>query len=294
MVEGVSREREVTVEVDRGLFILCYAFGAPSGPSPIALLRPVDGFESVVEILSAPGLVDGFLAAPGDCAVIRAEQSVQLALKIKGQGVDGSLDASFRITPVSGADVAANPPVPLQIGEDGAEESSFELVAHVARRGDVAVAAGVWVAGPDAPAAIEAVGIRGPLPSGVGIEIQPFVGTNPPRWLDWAPSGAFVGTRGRALPLVGLRMRLTGEQAARFLLSVDALFLGSPVVCRQGREIEIIGPAAGDPLVGLRLSLISEAVELDFGAQDQASPELHPVERHKESRIRVFRAAADA
>ena len=140
-----------------------------------------------------------------------------------------------------------------QIGVGDAGDGPFKIVAHVARRGDVAADPGAWIAGPDAPAAIEAVGIRGPLPSGVGIEFQPLLGTNPPRWLDWAPSGAFVGTRGRALPLAGLRMRLTGSQGAEGRLMVDALFLGAPIMSREGREVEIIGPAGNEPLVGLRL-----------------------------------------
>jgi hypothetical protein len=289
-----TREREAMVSVDRGLFILRYASGAVSGPSPIALLRPAIGFEPFVEILSPPGLVNGFLAAPGDCAVIRAEQSARLALKIKGQGAEASLDASFRVEPITGADARAGVALAQHDGADGAEQSTFKLVAHVARRGDVAVDPGVWVAGPEAPAAIEAVGIRGPLPSGVGIEIQPLVGTNPPRWLDWAPSGAFVGTRGRALPLAGLRLRLAGEETAGFQIAVDALFLGSPVVSRQGREVELIGPAGSDPLVGLRIGLVTGRGEGEFVAQDHALAEAGPNERQKEARIRVFRAAAGA
>ncbi len=257
----------------------------------MAMLRAESGSEAAVEILSAPGLVNGFLAKPGDCAVIRAEQPTVLILKIKSQGVDGSLEASFRVEPISASGASGGVMALGQSGADTAGESSFKLVAHVARRGDVAVDPGVWVAGPDAPAAIEAVGIRGPLPSGVGIELQPLAGTNPPRWFDWAPSGAFVGSRGRALPLAGLRMRLTGPQSAGARLMVDALFLGSPIMSQEGREVEIVGPAGNEPLVGLRVGLVMETGRQEGAVHAPASVEADPTERPKGSRMRVFRAA---
>ncbi|WP_298353021.1 hypothetical protein [Rhodoblastus sp.] len=283
------------VDVDRGLFILRYVSGAASGPSPIAMLRAAEGSESFVEILSAPGLVNGFLAGPGDCAVIRAERPSRLELKIRPQGAGGSLDASFRVDPVWGS--AAPPSVVdsrRQIGGHEAGDGAFKLVAHVARRGDVAADPGVWIAGPEAPAAIEAVGIRGSLPAGVGIEIQPLLGTSPPRWLDWAPSGSFVGTRGRALPLAGLRMRVTGPQGVEGRLAVDALFLGSPITSQEGREVEIVGPAGNEPLVGLRVGLVMATDQREEAAQASATADSGPVERTKESRIRVFRAAEGA
>ncbi|MDI4642388.1 hypothetical protein K9U39_15815 [Rhodoblastus acidophilus] len=260
------------------------------------MVRPANGFEPFVEVLSAPGLVSGFLSAPGDCVVIRAERAARLGLKIRGQGAEGSLDASFRIEPLAGTGAGAGAGIvgPDQNGEDVPGGSPFKIVAHVARRGDVAVDPGAWVAGPDAPAAIEAVGIRGALPSGGGIEIQPLVATNPPRWLDWAPSGAFVGTRGRALPLAGLRLRLAGEPAVDCRLSVDAMFLGSPIMSRRGREVELVGPAGSDPLVGLRIGLLAGAGDERFAAQAPALAEAGPVERQKEARIRVFRASAGA
>ncbi len=256
----------------------------------MAMLRPAGGFESFVEILSGPGLVNGFLATPGDCAVIRAEQPARLALKIKSQGAEGSLDASFRVETVSSSSASGGIVVSSQGDAQATGDSTFKLVAHVARRGDIAVDPGVWVAGPDAPAAIEAVGIRGPLPSGVGIELQPLAGTNPPRWFDWAPSGAFVGTRGRALPLAGLRMRLTGPQSAGARLVVDALFLGSPIMSQEGREVEIVGSAGNEPLVGLRVGLVMEADRQEGAVHAPASVAAGSTERPKGSQMRVFRA----
>jgi hypothetical protein len=257
----------------------------------MAMLRPTEESEAFVDILSAPGLVNGFLAEPGDCAVIRSERPARLQLKIRAQGVEGSLDASFRIEAILGAGGRAVDAEQPRIAAPEKAGAAFELVAHVARRGDVAVDPDGWIAGPESPAAIEAVGIRGLLPTGVGIEIQPLLGTNPPRWLDWAPSGAFVGTRGRALPLAGLRLRLTGPQSAQWRLAVDALFLGSPIMTREGREVEIVGPAGNEPLVGLRVGLVMEPDQQEGLVGVSASVEADQVERMKESRMKVFRAS---
>lgn len=279
------KEREATIDVARGLFLIKYASGSASGRSPRAIVRPARGSEPFIEVISAPGVVVGYLGAPGACAVIRAERAGRLALRIRADDNEGSLDASFRVESVgaeqavvAGSSVAASPR-----GEAGSD--GLRVLAHVSRRGDIEVGAGAWVAGPDAPAAIEGLELRGAIPGGVNIEVQPLVATNPVRWLDWSSHGAFVGTRGRALPLAGLRLRLAGEQAANYVLAADALFLGSAVVSKKGREIEFLGSAAGDPLVGLRLDLVPEA---------RLASEAALSEQRREPRVRVFRASAGA
>ena len=96
-----------------------------------------------------------------------------------------------------------------------------------------------------------------PCPAGLSLEIQPLLATRPPRWLDSRAAGKFIGTRQRALPLAGLRMRLSGPASDAHEISANALFLGSPVVSRHGRDIEIVSAAGVDPLVGLRFELVS-------------------------------------
>jgi hypothetical protein len=258
----------------------------------MAIVRPARGSEPYIEVISAPGVVAGYLNVPGACAVVRAEQAGRLTIRIRAGGDRGSLDASFRLEPIVTAEkadavVASSPRV-------DAVSDGLRLLAHVSRRGDIEVNAGVWVAGPEAPAAIEGLELRGAAPAGVGIEIQPLVGTNPVRWLDWTPHGSFVGTRGRAMPLAGLRLRLVGDQASHYTLSADALFLGSPIVSKRGRDIEFVGSAAGDPLVGLRLELVPEArARSESGAYPVFASGAFGTEQRKEPRVRVFRASAD-
>ena len=285
-------EREATVNVDRGLYLLRYDSGATSGASPVAVVRPASGSEPFIEVITAPGIVTGFLSGPGECVVVRAERGGRLSLKIVRQNGGASLDASFRLEPIgvveSSSTVASNgaPVVSAPFAPAGGV-AKFSLLAHVSRRGDIEVGAGEWVAGPQAPAAIEGILVRALSASGPGIEIQPLVAGSPPRWLDWSPAGVFAGTRGRFLSLAGLRIRLVGDDAARFVLSADALFLGSAIVSRRGREIELVG-AGGDPLVGLRLDMALEAASV-VGNGAAADAVFSP--RATEPRVRVFRAA---
>ena len=293
MYNDGALEREATINVDRGLYILRYASGATSGASPVAIARPAPGSEPFVEVISAPGVVSGFLSFPGECAIVRAEQSGRLSVKIMRQSAGASMDANFRLEPVFGAEKASAPASvssPSEIMAPAAWTGvapQFKLLAHVSRRGDVEVNAGDWVAGPSAPAAIEGVEIRGMAGSGLGVEIQPLIATNPLRWLDWVPAGVFAGSRGRALSLAGVRIRLAGEQASRYVIVAEASFLGSAIVSKRGREVELVGAAGGDPLVGLRLEIVPDAGSV---VGNVAAANVSAQQR-AESRVRVFRAA---
>ena len=303
MYEDSALEREATVDVDRGFFLLKYATGPALGASPVAMARPAPGSEPFIEVISAPGLVTGFLSFPGECVVVRAEQPGQLSVKVMRQSVGASMDAVFRLEPIFGVGRVSS-----AVSEDGAaaevasapaavDGSRLRLLAHVSRRGDVEVGAGEWVGGPNAPAAIEGLEIRGSLAPDLRIEIQALVGTNPLRWMDWVAPGVYAGSRGRALVLAGLRLRLVGEAASRHVISAEALFLGSPILCKRGREIELVGGAGGDPLVGLRLEVAPAAAAAAASSMleavgNAASVNMALAPQRSEPRVRVFRAAA--
>jgi len=290
-----TQEQETTIAVDRGLFVLRYASGAGAHRSPIAMVRPEPASAPYVEVMSAPGVVAGFLSAPGDCAVVRAEQSGTLILKIIAQHAGDPLDATFKLDPLGGAerrDAGEIAAAPIAVAAPVAALGALTILAHVSRRGDVGAAAGTWIAGPDAPAPIEGLALSGALPKGLALGIQPLLATNPPRWLDWAGLGDFVGTRQRALPLAGLRFRLSGPEAENFEIAASALFLGSPVTSRRGREIDLVSSAGVDPLVGLRIELVAASVEATTKPFPTANP--FPTERPLEPKLKVFRATASA
>jgi len=279
-----TQEQETAITVNRGLFLLRYATGPTSGRSPFAIVRPASASAPFIEVISPPGVVAGFLSGPGDFAIVRAEQSGQLQVKIVAQEPGVPLEASLRMEPLVGGEKmavagAANAPV--------LDRGALTILAHVARRGDVEVALGAWIAGPDAPAPIEGLELRGALPEGLVVEFQPLLATKPPRWMDWCGPGNFVGTRRRALPLCGLRMRLSGAASDHFEIAASALFLGSPATTRRGREIEFVSTAEVDPLVGLQIELVSAS------SGGPAANSAAVAERAPESKLKVFRAMAN-
>ncbi|MCW2283511.1 hypothetical protein M2323_001283 [Rhodoblastus acidophilus] len=132
--------------------------------------------------------------------------------------------------------------------------AGFGFVCHVARKGDVGAAGGAWIGGPGSPAVIEGVTLHWSAPAGEKLEYQALVSGAGGRWSDWVQAGAFAGTRGRSLPLVGLRVRIAGG-SGRFRLQGEAVFLGLPAVVDSGESLEFSSYAGVDPLVGLRLQV---------------------------------------
>ena len=139
------------------------------------------------------------------------------------------------------------------------DPSVFSFVCHVARRGDVVGKSGGWVGGPDSPAVIEGVTLNWAAPAGVALNYQALVEGADGRWSAWATAGEFAGSRGRGLPVLGLRVRLAGADAGQYRLSGEAVFLGCPVLAEAGAHLEFTSYSNADPLVGLKLELIAIA-----------------------------------
>jgi hypothetical protein len=198
------------------------------------------------------------------------------------------LDAVTVAEPIQSAIVSefknvANPE-PLQ--QQVARRPAVLLVAHVAMRGDVEGREDRWVAGPGAPAPIEGMVVRSENPAVLGVETQVLV-AGAKQWTDWTPVGGFAGTRGRGLPLVAVRLRVSGSEASRMELAAEALFLGSTSVAKTGRQIEFASVTGSDPLVGLKLGVRTIS----------ASPDAIPTDgpwRDRGSRVRVFRSSVGA
>lgn len=271
-------EKTSTLPVSRGLYVLRYTENQGVAIPARAAVWPGPGSEKVVEIVSAPGISLGKLERPGSAAVIRVEQDAEIVIGVNRTAAGGSLEASLRLEVLA---VGAEPTV----ARGSVVASGLRLLAHVAMRGDVEVGAGEWVAGPSAPGPIEGLEIRGLDASGCSVEAQVLVSTKPPRWSAWTRSGEYVGTRGRSLPLSGVRLRLSGGDSERVELVAEAAFLGSLVKSQRGREVEFLSGVGADPLVGLKFSV--EAKEFAGGARGDFAPEAE-----SKSKVRIFRAVA--
>jgi hypothetical protein len=122
-------------------------------------------------------------------------------------------------------------------GTDGTPAPEPEIAAHVQLRGDVLARLGEWIGERGSQRWVEgfAVAPRGEVPLN-DIEYQAVLGRG---WLSpWAEGGQYCGSRGMALPILGLRVRLRGESADAYDVELHATFT-------DGTEI---GPvAAGEP-----------------------------------------------
>ncbi len=254
LTSGFSgREGRRIVSVSPGIYVLRYTSTASSQGAPSARVAALATADQAVSFLSAPGMRDATLRAPGDCIIARVERSTRLEMILTPHGAGGSLDAQFELELIA-------PPVARREGvvrtdlRDG-PETGIDVLAHVARLGDVSVDAGQWICGPDAPAPIEGIEVRWPgKPPRVTLVYSVIIG-QARRSLPECTEGEFAGTRGQATPVVGLRLRLHGAEASRFEIHAEALFRASHVASEKGRDVELSGPTGRESLVGLRLSI---------------------------------------
>ncbi len=290
-----SLERISSLFVDRGLYVLRYDSSADTEEPPIASVRQADGCEGTIQIISAPGAPSGQLPAPGDCVVVLAEAGGALHVSVRRRHTEGSLDATLRLEPLAKAKSLPAPGLRRVADFGGTDEPTraprklqlavpkFAVMGHVAHRGDIEVDQGEWIAGPESPSPIEGIEIRS-AQAPVLIETQVLVSGRSAQWSGWVPPGGFAGTRGRGLPLAGVRFRLRGVEADQYELVTDALFLGSPIMVKRGQEAELISGVAADPLVGLRL-------DVRRATAAHGNPGEVKTEQLREPRVRVFRAA---
>ncbi len=297
-------DRDSSLFVAPGLYVLRYEFGGDKGGPPTALVLPVRESEGDIKIISAPGCVPGRLEHPGSALFIRATDHGALRIGVRRQGANGSLDAAFKLESIGSQSVGsnqANGSRPVHAEDEVAAStvsvadvrvpSSALFLAHISRRGDIWVTPGQWAAGPDAPGRIEGLELRALESSGVHFELQVLGSGRDAGWSDWNGAGTYAGSRGQNRALAGLRLRLTGDQAHRFILDAEALFLGSAILKKRGREVELVSPLGRDPLVGFRFEVSPER-RLSVRAPVLLPGRDRPPGREAQPRVRVFRAAA--
>ncbi|CAK7193564.1 hypothetical protein COMNV_01784 [Commensalibacter sp. Nvir] len=151
------------------------------------------------------------------------------------------------------------------------EEESY-LFAHVERMGDVTVALGDWVGVPDSKTWIEGFSLHlGELIDPEDIEYQAVLGKG---WMSpWYKGKQFCGSRGMALPLCGLRVRLSDEASKKITVRLSATFVdGSKVGPVEDDTIVCADSIA--PLEAIRVELIQRDNQEN---NDQATSPSDPV-----------------
>ncbi len=135
--------------------------------------------------------------------------------------------------------------VPAPAPASGVTPAEAEVAAHVQGRGDVLTRLDEWMGERGSQRWIEgfAIAPRQPVTRD-DIEYQAVLGRG---WLSpWSDGGHYCGSRGMALPILGLRVRLRGAAAERFDCRVSATFVDGtaigPTDTGEACEAESLAP----------------------------------------------------
>jgi hypothetical protein len=205
-----------------------------------------------IATISADGWMSGF----GDAALVRVTANPAFVMVTIYQDPNTGADSApnLQILPlITGATGHPRPPAltnqaggaPLPQPNPPAPRTAVDIIGHIQTRGDVGAVFGEWLGEPGSGKWIEGIGIA---PSNgvdlADIEYQVVLGRG---WLSpWVEGGQFCGSRGMALPILGLRVRLRGAAAETFELRYSASFIDGtqvgPVAAGAACEAETLTP----------------------------------------------------
>ncbi len=189
-------------------------------------------------------LEDGWLGELDAAALVRVSQGpAQLLMTIYQDGASDHEPPRLQVTklvegPLSRLQQVIKPPAAVEAAAPAADHvdpATAEIAAHLQVNGDTLGRLGEWMGERGSARWIEGFALS-PRQSGVtlsDIEYQAVLGRG---WLSpWAEGGQYCGSRGMALPILGLRARLRGKPAETLSLSISATFT-------DGTAIGPVGP----------------------------------------------------
>jgi hypothetical protein len=196
---------------------------------------------------------DGWLSAEGDATLVRIRKKpTQILVTIYQMQNEPDAAPRLQVRQLLGADdvMPDNMPqdaVPASapVAAPAAAPAQANLMAHIQSRGDVGAAFGDWLGERGSNNWIEGFAVN--APEGVtaaNFTYQAVLGRG---WLSpWVEAGQYCGSRGMALPLLGLRIRLGGEAAEQYEISYSATFVGGasagPVGNDETCEADTLAP----------------------------------------------------
>jgi hypothetical protein len=252
-MEQLSQRK--TLEMERGLFLIKYESSESPDCPPKVSIAAEPGSENTVELILPPDAGEAVLWSPGATLVARATQTGRLRVVVAAAEPNGSTAARVQVIALSDDPAGARNGAPATAQFNLSE---FRVLGHVAGRGDVVVDTKSWLGGPLVPSRIEGISIQWPdQPRDLTLRYAVTIGGPRSTMGQFVETGAYAGTRGRALPLVGMTLEIAGPAATGQQLIVDSIFLGSPQTTIMGRRVVLAGPTGREPLVGLRLRLES-------------------------------------
>ena len=224
--------------LEKGLFCVFHAPGGPAadpqtGLPGVRITHPPVQDKSRISISGFSE--DGWIGAGAGAALVRVNEGPsQLLVTIyqngAGQHEAPKLqvmrlgDALAREQPLAEREAPVDPAaVPAPAPAAAGAQVGAEVAAHVQRRGDRFGKLGEWMGEPGSQSWIEGFAISPATQIGPqDIEYQAVLGKG---WLSpWSEGGQYCGSRGMALPILGLRVRLKGPAAESHVLRVSATF----------------------------------------------------------------------
>ena len=284
------------VDLGKGLFCIQYEDAEDQASPPKVVVKPALGHERSVELLLHPDAHDSTLWGPGSSLVVRTTSAAKLQVEVVPLRPNGSRAASVRVEPLT-----QGAPPRAGFGTSAGSEFDFESAAfdglrvlgHVAGIGDVSVNANEWIAGPTAPSRVEGISIYWPnRPRGLDVRyaVKTAAQTGVAKMVELE---TFAGTRGRALPVTGFVIELSGPASGTAQIIAEAAFLSAPILRAIGQRVVLTGPTGREPLVGLRLliqSSVAAAAQAPAGESEIAARNDRNYPTSAKGKVRVFRS----
>jgi len=219
------------------------------GMPGVRVSPPPTGAQNVEIVTFRP---DGWLNANGDAAMVKVLKNPGHVLVTIYQ-LPNQPDAAPRLqvrqllgggdAPAAAPAPPAAPPAPVRV----------DMMAHIQSRGDIGANFGDWLGERGSTNWIEGFAIS--APEGIDpadLSYQAVLGRG---WLSpWIESGQYCGSRGMALPLLGLRIRLGGEAADHYEISYSASFVGGTTAGPVGNDETCEGDTLA-PLEAVQVTL---------------------------------------
>ncbi len=224
--------------MEPGLFCV---FNSP-GPQPsdrsglpgirLSLAPDADPAAAPLEFASFRG--DGWVGEFNDAALVRVLRPCQMLVTIYQQASVNARSPNLQVVRIAEPVPDAGAPAMAAAEPAPPAAATAEILAHIQSRGDVAGALGGWIGEPGSGRWIEGFQMA---PAGLAaaedIEYQAVLGRG---WLSpWMQGGEFCGSRGMALPVLGLRARLRDDAQDKVVLTLEASFT-------DGTRIGPVGP----------------------------------------------------
>ncbi len=257
------------MKLDPGLFCIVQspsrALDAASGLPGVRISLPPGPQGRPDSVSISTFRPDGWLHGMGDAALVRVlgAPAQVLVTVYQTEGVpDGApklqvlrlLEAGVAPQPAAGAPVGghggATPQMGAAAAAGGAGPVVVDVLAHIQGRGDVGAKLGERLGEEGSKRWIEGFAIAPSSAVAMGdIEYQAVLGRG---WLSpWVEGGQFCGSRGMALPVLGLKARLRGAAAESHVLTYAASFVDGSAVgpVGAGEACESEGLAAMESLI---------------------------------------------